>query len=185
MGKHILCAGFLWASAAQAEVDFPFDADRLFADHAAKVVHGTDGSETLRLAGGVEVRRDAGGVTAKDLDGPVGGFFLEFWGYSRAVEVCSPFSAAEHALIEDRLSRLTGYVARNAYPPLSVAEVQLWLDAQEAQWIAEGGGLASVCEDFQAEGIQDIKAALLSPDVEARIQAVLATPQLPVLDPGH
>jgi hypothetical protein len=166
----------------QAEVVFPFDADKLFADHAALVELRADGAERLVLPGGVEVIRSESGISARDASGPVGCYLADLLAYKWVIDQCSPFLPPEENLVARRIERVVDFAAQNAYPPISGSDVRIWFDAHSSQPSLEDFS----CREVEADGsLAEMKEALLATETEAAIASLLAAPRLPVLDPCH
>ena len=167
MSCAALClAAALAGNMAHAEQPaFPFNSDRLFADHAAEVVTSADGSESLKMPGGITVvRKDGKVIAASDPSGAVG---------------CAPLAPAEKTRAKAQVVRLIAFSAANAYPPILPAELEAILGKSSMAKIDQGS-----CEQTKAEGwLVPSLASLGSVAEERQLDALLAVPRLPVMNP--
>jgi hypothetical protein len=106
------------------------DYDALFRDKAAEVVTSDEGGrtvETLMLPGEVMVQRKGGDFIPWDQSegGAVGCLFIVYVDLGDALSFCPAIGTTEErARHAEYLSRVNTFVAANAYPPMTVAEVE-------------------------------------------------------------
>lgn len=172
----------LAARPVMAEPAFPFDPDRLFADHAALVEHLPDGSERLQMPGGVEVTRRDGDISAIDGSGKgaVGCMLLLLAELEAALRLCDPHPGPELSEMQKRLAQVITFSAKNAYPPISENDLRALLSRQLA------ARPAGFCAAFTPENdldLERIKADFLRDMTPSSLNAALETPRLPVINP--
>jgi hypothetical protein len=161
------------------------DYDALFRDKAAEVVtEQRDGLtiRTLNLPGNVVVQ-DTGtsdGIVAFDQSdgGAVGCFLMIYVQLGDALKICPALGTAEdrvrHAAY---VSRVNVFVAANAYPPMTVAELEGLLDTYAKPTDQ------AICGRFDDIDMDGFIAGFLGPDMDAQLDKALATPRLPVNNP--
>lgn len=172
----------LTSGAALAEPAFPFDPDRLFADHAALVEHLPDGRERLQMPGGVEVTRRDGDIQAIDGSGKgaVGCVLLLLSELEAALRLCDPHPGPELSEMQKRLAQVISFSAKNAYPPISENDLRALLSKQLA---ARPAGFCSAFTPENDLDLESIKAHFLRDLIPSSLDTVLETPRLPVINP--
>lgn len=176
-----LSLALMAGSMAHAEEPaFPFDPDRLFADHAAQIVQSADGSERLDMPGGITVvRKDGKIIAASDSSGAVGCALMIHYSLYRIAEVCAPLAPAEKTRAKAQVDRLIAFSAANAYPPITPAELEAILAKSTMAKVDQGS-----CEQAKAEGwLESSLASLGNVAQERQLDALLAVPRLPVMNP--
>jgi hypothetical protein len=182
-----LLAVVLLATPCRAEpwIDYAL----LFQQNADKVVVSTDasGAETrqLDLGDGVTVTCTDQGCVGMDMNGAVGCAWAIYSELLAVAEVCGMPTEKTAGMTEfQRLQ--TAFIARNAVPPRSVAEIQAFHQSVVDRFRAEVAKNPLTCEETLAPDadvrmmIDGISSQVV--DLEAAAKT-METPRLPVMNP--
>lgn len=173
----------LLASPAMGQDRVIIDYEALFRDKAAEVVTSNEGGttvETLSLPNGVVVQRGNNGIVAMDRGdgGAVGCMFMIYVDLGGALQACpalgTPEERTRHA---DYMSRINAFVAANAYPTMTVPEVEGVVRSMQAR------ADAPTCARFEDDDMIGFIANFLSAEIGPGLDKSLATPRLPVNNP--
>lgn len=176
-------------TAAQDLVDF----DLLLQQNADRVVVTTDAAgletRTLEMPGGVIVSCTDEGCAGMDMSaaGAVGCVWSTAMGLRAVAEVCG-MPEETRAQVGEVHDRLTAFAAKNAVPPRGSEEMDGYYLDMVARYRGEGdGGVPLACEALVGpdSNVQQMIDALVSPSGDAGydLDALLATPRLPVMNP--
>ncbi|MFN3847349.1 MAG: hypothetical protein ACK4RZ_16240 [Paracoccaceae bacterium] len=166
------------ACAETPTVAFPFDPDRLFADHASQLTLRDDGTEVLNMPGGVTVTRNGARIRANDPSGAVGCALMMWHDLRDIAKACVGLTPQEEQIADAYVDRILRFVAQNAYPPME-PEALRGLLAKLARPITP-----QMCAQARAEGWMDRSVRqLVDPATERQMDKLLATPRLPVMNP--
>jgi hypothetical protein len=158
------------------------DYEALFRDKAAEVVVSDEGGktfQTLSLPNGIVVQRSDLGIEAIDRNEgqAVGCFFMLYVDLGSALQACPALGTPEERLRHvDYMSRINGFVAANAYPPMTLPEVEGLVQSLQARGDAPG------CEQVDNADMAWLIENLLGAEFGAVLDRALAMPRLPVND---
>jgi hypothetical protein len=173
------------------------DYDLLLEQNAEKVVVSTDASgsvtRSLDLGDGVTVSCSDQGCVGMDQTGAVGCVWSIYSELLAVAEVCE-IPAERTESVSAHFGLLTAFVARNALPPRSVAEIEAVHQGQINLYRNGIGGGPLDCGEatrpdsdvmLMLDGLSDqVSAGTVADEDEAfDPEAFLATPRLPVMNP--
>jgi len=166
------------AIAENDRIAFPFDPDRLFGDNAARIERRPDGTEVLAMPGGVIVTRKGDTVLENDPSGAVGCSLVLWINMRIIVDACVGLSPSEAAMADARIERQMRFAAENSWPPIAVEDLRAAF-ARHAWPVTE-----KQCDQARNEGwLKSELEMLRDPAGDAKLDRLLATPRLPVMNP--
>jgi hypothetical protein len=176
----------LGPASAEAWIDY----ELLFRQHADKVVVTTNSSgeetRTIDFGDGVTVSCSTQGCFGMDQNGAMGCAWMIYSAVLAVAEVCE-MPDARTGQIEEMFDLYTGFVARNAVPPRSVAEIESYHQSEvDAYRLGVGDEPPLNCAEVTAAGsdvmmmIDNLTSQGIDLDAAAK---ALATPRLPVMNP--
>jgi hypothetical protein len=159
------------------------DYDALFRDKAAEVVTTQEGGQDARrlaLPNGVTVTDTGGGIVAMDQSegGAVGCLYMIYVDLGDALRACPALGdAASRQRHADYMGRINAFVAANAYPPMSLSDMEALTTSYQ------GRADAATCDRFDDADMAGFVENFLGPDAGQFLDKALATPRLPVNNP--
>jgi len=181
--KWVAALMMLLAARAGADPLGLIDYDRLFAENAADVEVADADRDLLQVFDIAILRGNEDDVTFMGLDqsghGAVGCFVSVLASLESALLACDvTLPAEQQAISEDYRARALAFYAKNAFPPVDLAEVTRRYDALVASEIELA---RPFCSDPSV--VTDFSDRLFVADTEDEIDGMMSIPRLPVANP--